>query len=490
MREILKAFFKTGGGSVAAVLLTVIALKILAAILGPRGIGLFSLLRQIQQTAVAGATLSGQTALVQGGSSQKGQARHDYLRTVLLLFLVVGVAITGTMIFSSSWIAHRIIGQDDPTTVSLVRWLALPVLLNILVVYAMGVLNVYRAIGRLAIVQAGTALGLALSAYPLALAVKSGHELGFIGIIGISWTMGMALGVAFLWREGSLLPILSGLSQGFKREAARHFFSFAGTTAVTALLATGALLILRAIVVNQAGLAGAGIFDAPWTLSMGYVMLVLTSFQTYYLPTLTQTETIPSRVALMQRLFRVSTLLMTLLVIVVIVMKPLIISLLYSTEFTASLTIWRWMLIGDYFKVTSWIFAMPMLAHADLKTFFWTEAITNTAFLALATGLVVGTHSLQGIGVAFALSYLGYLIYTFHYARTRHGLTLRRPAVLSWLGGLALILGCSLETWSATQVNWGTAGLWAGAVGCFAFLGLSAEERRQIMHTALRTMRI
>lgn len=70
MREILKVFLKSGSGSAANVLLNVAALKILARMLGPSGIGLFSLLRQILQTALTAGTLSGQTALVQGASSQ------------------------------------------------------------------------------------------------------------------------------------------------------------------------------------------------------------------------------------------------------------------------------------------------------------------------------------------------------------------------------------------------------------------------------------
>jgi len=488
MREILKAFFKTGSGSAANVVLTVVALKIMAAVLGPAGIGLLSLLRQIQQTALTAGTLSGQTALVQGASSERGQDRQDYLRSVLLLFLVGGVLMAAALIVFAPWLAHRVTGKDDAATVSLVRWLALPVFLNTLLVYSSSVLNVERAIGRLAIVQAGTGLGLALSAYPAALAVQYGHDLAFIGMISVSMVMGAGLGFVFLWQGGWLLPILSELSQGFRREAARHFFSFAGTTAVTALVATGTLLVLRALVVNQAGLPGAGIFDAAWTLSMGYVMLVLTSFQTYYLPTLTQTEVSESRVALMQRIFRLSTLIMILLVTAVIVLKPLVISLLYSTEFTASLTIMRWMLIGDYFKVTSWIFAMPMLAYADMKTFFWTEIIWNAAFLGLAAGMVVATHSLEGIGVAFVLTYLTYLAYTFHYARTRHCLKLQRPMVLCWLGGLALILGASWQTWLSTRVMWPSAALWMGAGFGFAWLALSVEERRQLRRVVLSTM--
>jgi hypothetical protein len=190
----------------------------------------------------------------------------------------------------------------------------------------------------------------------------------------------------------------------------------------------------------------------------------------------------------MQRIFRISTLLMSMLVTAVVVLKPLVISLLYSAEFTASLTIMRWMLIGDYLKVTSWVFAMPMLAYADMKAFFWTEIIWNVTFLGLAAGMIARTHSLQWIGVAFAFNVLIYLAYTFHYARTRHCLKLHRPMVLSWLGGLALILGSSWQTWSATKVNWATAGLWIGVVVCFAWLALSVEERRQLKQAVLSTM--
>jgi O-antigen/teichoic acid export membrane protein len=280
MREILKAFIKSGSGSVANVVLNVAALKILARILGPAGIGLFSLLRQILQTALIAGTLSGQTALVQGASSQKDRARQEYLQTVLMLFIVGGIVMGGGLIAFSPWLARHVTGQNDPVTVSLVRWLSLPVFLNTLLVYSNSVLNAQRAIGRLAIVQGGTALGLALSALPVALAVKHGHELAFIGMLVSSMALGCGLGFTFLWRGGWLAQILSGLARGFSAEAARHFFTVAGTIAITATVQTVSLLVLRAVVVNQKGLRGAGIFDAAWTLSMGYVTLVLISFQT------------------------------------------------------------------------------------------------------------------------------------------------------------------------------------------------------------------
>jgi O-antigen/teichoic acid export membrane protein len=191
----------------------------------------------------------------------------------------------------------------------------------------------------------------------------------------------------------------------------------------------------------------------------------------------------------MQRIFRMSTMLVAPLVATVIVAKPLVISLLYSSAFTASLAIMRWMLVGGYLKVTSWILAMPMLAFADMKTFFWTEVMWHAAFLTISIGTLLGGYSLEGIGVAFMMAYLIYLAYTFHYARTRHGFALPRSLIFTWLGGLALVLGASWQTWVSTRVMWTSAVLWMGAGFGFVWLALSAQERRQIRLSALSMIR-
>src|SRR5215207_3291853 len=47
MREILTAFFKTGSGTGASLVLGMVALTFKAIIIGPSGIGLYSLLRQL-----------------------------------------------------------------------------------------------------------------------------------------------------------------------------------------------------------------------------------------------------------------------------------------------------------------------------------------------------------------------------------------------------------------------------------------------------------
>lgn len=486
MLEILGAFLKTGSGSVVSLLLNIASVKIMAVILGPSGLGLLSLLRQIQQTALNVATAGGQTALVQGASSRKDEARQDYLRTTLLIFLVGGLIAAGSIVLFAPAIAKWVIGKSDPSSVWLIRWLALPVLISVFSGYIAGVLNVYRAIGRLAIMQSSAALGILLLAYPVALAVKSGFELAFIGLMTASVAIGAGLGIVFLWQEGWLSPILRYLTHSIQGDAVRHFFSVAGTMVITGLVATGTMLSIRALIVRQQGLSGAGIFEAAWTVSMTYVMLILSSFSTYYLPTLTITQEPQARVILIQRLLRLSTLLMIPLVTAVVTLKPLVINLLFSNEFTPALEIMRWMLIGDYFKITSWVLAFPMLAYADMKTFFWSEIVSNVGFLGIAGGMIIGLRSLQGVGISFMLLYVAYLIYTLHYARSRYHLTVDRSLVITWLLGLALILGTSWQTWSATQVNWTMAVICGGAALALSWIMLGKVDQKQLVRLVLK----
>ena len=60
MKELLKAAAKSSAGTFITLLSSAVAVKIIAVFAGPAGIGLFSLLRQIQQTASIVGVMGGQ----------------------------------------------------------------------------------------------------------------------------------------------------------------------------------------------------------------------------------------------------------------------------------------------------------------------------------------------------------------------------------------------------------------------------------------------
>jgi O-antigen/teichoic acid export membrane protein len=478
MRKLLEAVLKTGSGSAASLVFGAVAMKILAVVLGPNGVGLYSLLQQTQRTALSLA-VSGRTALVQGLASKEEEEQSNYLSTVFWILSATGGLIGLVFLVFAPQIARWVMNSNDPQTAAVIRWLALPVVLGVALNYLMGVLNGHRAIGRLAAVQAANGIALALLAYPVAKLVQSGQQVALTWLMSGSLVVAGGLSLSFAYRRGWLLPFSENLRRGLDRKAARYFVSIAGTILVTGFIVAGKDLAVRSLVIRQFGLSGAGILDVAWNLSMWYVTLILTAFGAYYFPTLSCTTEAEARVDLMRRTLRLAILLAVPLIITVVVLKPLVIEVLYSNDFLPALEIIQWMLIGDFFKVTSWVLAYPMLAYADMVTFFWSELLSSGLSLGLSALALFALRWLPGIGVGFMLIYAGYLAFTLYYTRRRHHLTLETSTVLQWLGGLALIIGASIQTWGDTQVRWSAAILWIVTALAFSGLTVSKEEREQ-----------
>jgi O-antigen/teichoic acid export membrane protein len=459
MRSILKAFTKTSSGAIISLALSTVTVKIFAVMLGPAAVGLLSLLRQIYNTALIAATMSGQTALVQGGSARKGAERLAYLRTVLVIFLVMGIAGAVLLVALAPSLALQVLNRQDATGVWMVRLLALPLLLTVLNGYALGVLNINRSLGRMAMIQISSAAITAILAFPLALMVRQGQELALLGTVLLTPLFIFGLTVYSLHRVDMLLPLTAFLHQNLRWDIARSFFSFAGVTVVTALLTSIVMLFVRSMIVDQGGLSAAGIFDAAWTLSMTYVTLVTTAFGTYYLPTLSSFMRREDQVALMQSMFRFVTVVAVPVIMLVIVLKPFVLRLLFSSEFLPALSLMTWMLIGDFFKLTSWVKAYPMLAFADLKLYFWTEVLFQLLFLGGSVLALRYFGEPEGVAVTFSALYVVYYVAMSMYVGRKFSFSLPTRISLNWWAGLILVVSFSFLTWHSTEVDWRIVGM-------------------------------
>lgn len=486
MLEILKAFLKATSGTFVNILLGGISIKVLASILGPEGLGLFSFLRQIQLTALMSAG-GGQNALVQGASSQSGKARQNYLQTVLIFSLLSGSFIAAGIFLFAPLIASRLIGQSDNATIWAVRLLAVPVFLSVLAGYVNGVQNVYRELGQMALAQIIGALASVLLVYPAALLVRQGQKAFLpIWMIILQFTT-VTTSIFFLWKRKHLIAILRGLWQGYNREAISYFLKFAGVTTVTTLLANFVVLIIRSVIEKNQDLAAVGIFEAAWTLSITYISLVAMSFGSYYLPTLSAAQTAEERTALVQRMFQFVTLVALPLIVGLIVLKPVIIEVLYSKDFSPSLKLLRWMLIGDYFKLTSWVFTYTMIASADIRMMFWSELAWNSCLLFGSIYALKNFLSLEGIGISFSLLYSVYLIFAIAYAKIKHQVSLNKNLILTWYGGLLLILLASWQNWEASNLNnWRMAIIWVLVIAIYFILALGTQGRKRVISYILK----
>lgn len=480
MREIIKAIFKTGSGSVINIILGVISTKILAITLGSSGMGLYSMINQTLLTATTAGTLGGQTALVQGLASKEGEERNNYLVTVFWIFIFGSIAMSLGFLLFSPLIAQAVFASSDAKTISLVRWMALPIILTTIYSYFTNLLNGFRAIGRLAIAQVTVSFVTALVVYPASKLISSGYTIAFILLISASTMGGIIFCLKVAYGEKWLTPLTENFVPKFDKGALAHFYNISRTKLAAGLITTGTLLVVRAMIIQYEGLSSAGIFDVAWALSMTYVMLLLSSFGTYYLPTLSGITDPEARITLIHSILKISLILIIPLIITIIVLKPLVISILYTREFLQSLEIIRWMLIGDYLKVSSWILSIPMVAYADMKSFFWSEILWNIGFL-IFSYFAMYYNYLEGVGIAFVIMYLIYLIFMVIYCRTRFQLTFTKKMIFHWTIGLILILTVSLYDWNKTVVSYSHATIWIISGCLVSWLALEKEEKYEMV---------
>ncbi|CAN4273179.1 RfbX Membrane protein involved in the export of O-antigen and teichoic acid [Methylophilaceae bacterium] len=484
MRDLIIGVLKTGSGAVVNLLLGVISIKIMAVILGPSGTGLLSLIRQVVFT-FASLGMGGQTALIQGIANKEGIARDTYVRTIFWLFVLAAFFSVVLIELFASIIVALVFGKSDANLVQLIRWIALPVFLMYAYIFFKSILNGFRAIGRLAIVEMLGPIATLMLVYPVCIFVGEGYALAFIWMISAAQLLMLSASLLILYKNGWLSALFIRTKTMIDRADLRYFFTITGTTFLNAIIGTFTLLAVRTMIVRDGGLYQAGLFDLAWSLSGSYVMLLLASFGTYYAPTLSQAVGNIERAALVRRVIRLSTFLMIPMIVTVVVLKPMLVRLLYTSEYMAALEMIRWMLIGDYLKITSWVLAIPVIVNADMKIYFWTETFWNLGFLVLAAISTVYLGELQGVGIAFVLLYLVLVIYYLQYVRRVCELGISQDLLVPWLIGFAVVIMASIQNWNRTSVDWLTAPIWIiGSIGLvIAFL---KKFERKIVFDKLR----
>jgi PST family polysaccharide transporter len=455
-RPLLRAASLTGAAAVASAALSVVATKILAAMLGPAEVAVLATLQQIRQAGLTGATLNGQIALVQGASARSGRERRQFLRTVLLLMGTATALVTVLALVAPGWVASST--GLGAARAGMVRWLAVPLVFSSVLVFLGSVLNISLydrgEIGRLALVQIASPAAMALLAYPVATMVRSGQESALVLWIAISAACSVALAAilaiplaptVFGSRRESRLFLDS--RQWWNQDAARKFLTMSGSMLAGGGAASLVLLTARARILHQQGFSVAGQFDAAWAISMNHVSLVLASLQTYCLPALARTSDRKERSAHLTRMLTAAALAAAAVVCVLAVMKPIVLALFYSNAFLEASRYLRWTLVGDYLKVSSWVLSIPMLASADMRTFLAADLSAYAVFAAGAAAAGYFRGAAEGTAIAFVLMYAAHLAVCGTIVWRRYGFRPGARTALIWIAGLVAVVSVSAVKW-------------------------------------------
>lgn len=177
----------------------------------------------------------------------------------------------------------------------------------------------------------------------------------------------------------------------------------------TSVLGPISMIVVRDMLISNAGLSAAGFWDAMTRISNLYLMLITTPLSVYYLPKLSELK---NKVELRSELTRGLALLVPLtmlLALVIYFLRDFIIALLFSDEFMPMKDLFFWQLIGDVVRVTAWLFSLFLISKALTKEFLIVETFVTLTYILLSHQFIKH-YDVLGVTIAYAANNFIYLL--------------------------------------------------------------------------------
>jgi O-antigen/teichoic acid export membrane protein len=415
-KQILKSSSIIGGASFITILIGLVKVKALAVLLGPAGIGLMGILTTIMAT---GSTLFGMGIGTSGvrelALNNKSIEKLDIVRKALFSAnLLLGLlAIIVIFIFRVTLSEFFFQSADYQLAICII---AVGVFFSLISGSQTALLQGLRKITELAKVKiigalASTLIGLLII-----------WQFGESGLPFFVITLPLVSFFVALFYSKKL-PKLTTATISFKqlKPQWQSLFTLGFAFMLTGLIMVGSQLIVRYIINQELSIESVGYFQAAWAISMTYISFVLGAMAADYYPRLTQQiHNKHEANRLVNEQTEIAIIFAAPVLLAMLAFAPLVIHLLYSSEFSHSVEILRWQVFGDVLKVLSWPLGFIILAKGHSKLFFCTELLWNVSYILL---VYVGIHDfgIEITGYVFAFSYLIYLTVVYVVSRRING---------------------------------------------------------------------
>jgi O-antigen/teichoic acid export membrane protein len=187
----------------------------------------------------------------------------------------------------------------------------------------------------------------------------------------------------------------------------RMLLGFTLMAAVSAVAGPYVQLFIRGHIITRLSVTDAGIWEGVNRLSAMYLLFVTTSISTYYLPKLSE---IKNTILLRNEILKACKIVLpplALFCFLLFVCRDLIIHLVFTEEFLRMRELFAVQLVGDFFKIASWLFAYVFWAKAMTRIFIITEVVFSCT-LCLFSYFFINRFGFEGTVYGYALNYCLY----------------------------------------------------------------------------------
>lgn len=376
--------------------------KILATYVGPSGyaaIGQFQNFIQIV-TSFAGGAIN--TAVIKYTAEYHKDENKQRLiwQNAGTIALVFSLLLTVIILLFQKRLSIYIFQDEQYQSVFV--WFAISLVFFTFNSLFLAILNGKKEINKLVVANI---LGSILSLLVTSILVINYRLLG--ALIALSVFQSISFLITFLLCSKSAWFKLKYLFGKLDKEVSRKFLNYAAMALVSAISIPLSQILIRSHLISEFGIQYAGYWEAMIKLSSGYLMLITTTLGVYYLPRLSE---ITDREETKKEIFLGYKFILPVAIVgcvLVYIFRFKIIMILFSELFLPMEAIFLWQVVGDVFKIGSWILAYLMLGRAMTRLFITTEIIFSISLVGL-TYLFTNLFAFEGVTIAYMVNYALY----------------------------------------------------------------------------------
>ncbi|MEN5434796.1 oligosaccharide flippase family protein [Sphingobacterium faecium] len=414
--SILKSTSLFAGIQVLQILVTLIRGKLIAVIMGPIGMGLYSislsLINFLVQISSLGLNYSSVKAIsaVSYDDSSVIANLLGILKKWLILTSILGIL----LFFLTTEYFIELFYQKDKLPNNL-YYLSLAIVFNIL---NNGVLSILQGIQQLKKLAIANFFGLSISiiiTIPVYLIFnESGIILGFL----ISNTVNFIASYYFFSKLK--LPIESisfkkAISEG------KDLVSLGITMSIATFCGTICIFLSNSFITKYGSISDVGLYNSAISITTQYVGVIFTAMSMDYFPRLSKAFSDNESVShIVNQQMEIVIMICAPLLMSLLLTAPFLIKLLLSSDFLVIINLVKLLTLSIFFKAAAFAFGYISFAKGDKRVFLFFEGILNSSLMLL--GNVIGYHyyGLMGIGYASLMINVLYLFNILLISRYRY----------------------------------------------------------------------
>jgi len=404
--QIMKATSLFGGVQVFNILISVIRSKAVAILIGPVGFGVIGLLNSALRIIGDFTKIGLDTSAVKE-ISERNLDQDTSKVTEIIFVLEKLIWFTGTLgalitLFFSKYISQLTFGNTDYTYAFV--WLSIAVLFTQLTKGKIAILQGTRRLKKLA------SANLTASTVSLLLTLPLYYFFELKGIVPALIASAIITFIIFKFFSKDIEVPRFSFSKKELFQKSKAMLVLGATMSVTSLIVALSGFLIQIYISTTDGLEAVGFYSAGFLIVNAYVGMIFTAMSTDYFPRLAaiNTDNKQMNVAVNQQA-DVAVLLITPIIVLFLTFSPVIVEVLYSSEFNVILGFVTFGVLGTFFKAVSFSMGYVIIAKGHSKVFITLSILFNSFFLAICV-LSYMSGGLTGLGIGFLIYYAVHLV--------------------------------------------------------------------------------